>query len=246
VPDITAAHIAAWSDPAQPSALAKDDAIRAMHALGPRVRFLKTLPFAARMLDAGAGDGGTMVLRDWPEPARPDVAMYAWAGISGAGFDRYAGAEVGFWPQDPPRFGGMMFDAIFCANFIEHIDDPVHFVAWICEKLTPGGRIFLEWPRPESVGLPTTAELAAHGVNVATGAYHDDATHRGAVPPAMDDIKGALQNAGLRIMETGISRFPFIDQQVAIHARRDNDFVAMTLAYWSYSGWLQFLMAEKA
>jgi hypothetical protein len=38
----------------------------------------------------------------------------------------------------------------------------------------------------------------------------------------------------------------FIDQQVAIQARRENDVVAMTLAYWSYSGWLHFLMAEKA
>jgi SAM-dependent methyltransferase len=245
MPEMTADHIAAWSDPAQPSVLPFEDAVRAMHALGPRVRFLKTLPYGAHLLDAGAGDGGTMLLRDWPEPARPDIKMYAWAGDRGSGFDRYAQAEVGFWPQHPPRFGGMLFDAVFSANFIEHIDDPLEFVAWACGKLTPNGRIFLEWPRPASVGLPTTQALASRGVRVATGAYHDDHTHR-QIPPAMEAVTTTLKAAGLHVMETGISRIPFIDQQVAIHARRENDLVAMTLSYWSYSGWLQFLMAEKA
>jgi SAM-dependent methyltransferase len=245
MPHLTADHIAAWSDPDQPSVLPFDEAVRAMHALGPRVRFLKTLKRGARMLDAGAGDGGAMILRDWPEPARPDVQMYAWAGDRGSLFDRYAGAEVGFWPQDPPRFGGMMFDAVFSANFIEHIDDPLNFVRWACNRLAPGGRLFLEWPRPESVALPTTAALAARGVKVATGAYHDDSTHR-QTPPAIGAIVKTLTEAGLHIAETGTSQVPFIDQQVAIHARRADDFVAMTLAYWSYSGWLQFLMAEKA
>ena len=244
MPPLTADHIAAWSDPAQHSALSFDDAVRAMHALGPRVRFLKTLRFGASMLDAGAGDGGAMILRDWPEPARQDVSMYAWAGERGSLFDRYAGAEVGFWPQDPPRFGGMKFDAVFSANFIEHIDDPLTFVEWACDRLAPRGRLFLEWPRPESVSLPTTASLAARGVRVATGAYHDDSTHR-QTPPAIEAVMEALKAAGLRIAERGISQVPFIDQQVAIHARRADDFVAMTLAYWSYSGWLQFVVAEK-
>ncbi len=245
MPDITAAHIADWSDPKRTVALDFGEAVRALHALGPRNRFLKTLPLNARMLDAGAGDGGTMNLRDWPEPARPDIRMYAWAGDHRPGFARYAGFEVGFWPQDPPRFDGLVFDAIFSGNFIEHIDDPLAFVAWACSRLRSGGRIFLEWPHPRSADLPTTAQLAACGVSVATGAYHDDATHR-QTPPDMSGIIDVLKKEGLRLTESGDSRIPFIDQQVAIHARRVNDLVAMTLAYWSYSGWLHFLMAEKA
>jgi SAM-dependent methyltransferase len=245
MPDITADHVADWSDPARPTTLNFSDAVRALHALGPRNRFLKTLQIGARLLDAGAGDGGLMNLRDWPEPARPDIEIYAWAGDHRPGFARYAGFEVGFWPDDPPNFGGMAFDAIFSGNFIEHIDDPLAFVAWACRRLQPGGRIFLEWPHPSSLYLPTTAELAACGVSVATGAYHDDATHR-PTPPGMSDIIDVLEAEGLRLSETGQSRVSFIDQQVAIQARRENDVVAMTLAYWSYSGWLHFLMAEKA
>jgi SAM-dependent methyltransferase len=245
MPDITADHIADWSDPERPTSLDFSDAVRALHALGPRHRFLKTLPLGARMLDAGAGDGGTMSLRDWPEPARPDVSMYAWAGDHRPGFARYAGYEVGFWPQNPPHFGGMAFDAVFSGNFIEHIDDPLAFVALACRRLRAGGRIFLEWPHPRAIELPTTAQLAARGVRVATGAYHDDATHRQS-PPDMAEIIYLLESEGLQLTETGESRVPFIEQQVAIHARRENDLVAMTLAYWSYSGWLQFLIAKKA
>jgi len=244
MPEITADHIADWSDPSRPTALAFGDAVRALHALGHRNRFLKTLPLGAAMLDAGAGDGGTMSLRDWPEPARPDIDMFAWAGDHRPGFARYAGFEVGFWPQDPPRFAGRAFDGIFSGNFIEHIDDPLAFVAWACGRLRPGGRLFLEWPHPASLGLPTTAQLAARGVHVTTGAYHDDATHR-QMPPDMAAIQAVLEKEGMHLAESGKSRVPFIDQQVAIHARRENDTVALTLAYWSYSGWLQFLVAEK-
>ena len=242
---MTAQHIARWSDPSLATTLDFGDAVRALHALGPRNRFLKTLPPDARLLDAGAGDGGTMNLRDWPEPARPDITMFAWAGDHRPGFARYAGFEVGFWPHDPPDFGGMAFDAVFSGNFIEHIDEPLAFVAWACRRLLPGGRLFLEWPQPSSINLPTTAQLAACGVYVATGAYHDDATHRQS-PPERGDVIDVLKTEGLRLTESGESRVPFIDQQVAIHARRENDLVAMTLAYWSYSRWLHFLMAEKA
>src|ERR1051326_8142890 len=125
-----------------------DDAIRAMHEFSPRCRFVKTLPHGASLLDAGAGDGSLRVYRDWPEPTRKDLRMFAWAGEKGGGFDHYDGSEVGAWPEAPPNFAGRAFDAILAANFIEHIDDPIAFVTWAASRLTPNGRIYLEWPRP--------------------------------------------------------------------------------------------------
>jgi SAM-dependent methyltransferase len=240
---ITARAIADWSDPSQPTVMTADEATYALHALGPRVRFIKTLPIGASMLDAGAGNGSSTLFRTWPAPERPDLAMFAWSGEPGEFFDRFDGHEIGYWPQRPPGFGGRTFDAVLCANFIEHIDDPLVFIRHCIGRLTRRARLYLEWPRPESIDLPSTEDLAAAGVPVTTGRYHDDCTHR-AVPPTLQDVVNTLTEAGLRVTEQGIVRVPMIDQQVAIHARRSGDRVGMTLAYWSVTGWCQYLAAE--
>lgn len=214
-----------------------------MHAYGPRVRFVKLLPPEASLLDAGAGDGSLSIFRQWPAPPRPDLTMFAWAGDHGSGFGNFDGSEVGYWPENPPDFSGRKFDAVFSANFIEHIADPLAFVEWTSTRLTERGRIYLEWPRPESIGLPGSAELAAAGVRVMTGRYHDDQTHMPA-PPVFEEVRGRLAHCGLTVVEHGIVRVPYFDRQLAIHARRNKDVVAMTLAYWSYTEWCQYLVAE--
>ena len=220
-----------------------DDAVRYLHVLGPRCRFVKTLPAGATLLDAGAGDGALQVYRHWPEPPRADLHMFAWAGIKGASFDRYDGHEVGYWPEKPPAFGGRVFDAIMAANFIEHIDDPIAFVEWSIARLAPAGRLYLEWPRPESTLLPATADLAALGLPIMTGNYFDDATHRPVVPD-IEAVRATIIKSGLTIRESGIVGVPFVDQELAIHAARARDTVNLTIAYWSMTGWCQYLVAE--
>ncbi len=243
--DFTASMVAQWSDPSQPAAVSLGDAQMSMHNYGPRVRFVKLLPPGGSLLDAGAGDGSLVIFRKWPAPARPDIRMFAWAGDRGSGFGNFDGSEVGYWPQNPPDFGGRKFDAVFSANFIEHIPDPLAFVEWAATRLTERGRIFLEWPRPESITLPSTEELAEAGVHVTTGRYHDDGTHMPA-PPAFEDVRDALARHGLAVVEHGISQVPYFDQQLAIHARKRRDLADMTIAYWSYTNWCQYLVAEAA
>ncbi|HUK08241.1 MAG TPA: class I SAM-dependent methyltransferase [Stellaceae bacterium] len=245
MPKISGADIAAWSNPSQTVQTTLSGAIEAFHVFGPRFRFIKTLPLGCSLLDVGAGDGSLMILRDWPQPARTDIEMFAWAGERRKGFDRYAASEIGWWPTEPPKFGGMQFDAILSANFIEHIEDPLAFVRWASTRLTARGRIYLEWPHPQSIHLPSTNELAAAGVTVMVGAYHDDMTHQRA-PPDAEDVASVLRDSGHVIVERGFVRVPFFDRQLAIHARRVPDTVSMTLAYWSYTGWCQYLVSETA
>jgi SAM-dependent methyltransferase len=164
---ITPQSVAAWSDPSIKPLMNADEAIAAFHALSAKVRFIKTLPVNASLLDAGAGS--TILFRDWLEPVRRDLRMFAWAGERGEFFVRFEVAEVGLWPNDPPRFGGQQFDAVMSVNFIEHIDDPLFFVRFCAERLAPRGRIYLEWPRAESINLPSTAELETADVPFSRG-----------------------------------------------------------------------------
>jgi SAM-dependent methyltransferase len=230
--------------PPREPVLSFDQAIQSLHAFSPRCRFVKTLPLGATLLDAGAGDGSSQVYRRWPEPTRNDLRMFAWAGVEGANFHRYDGSEVGMWPASPPEFGFRPFDAILAVNFIEHIDNPISFVEWAVSRLTPDGCLYLEWPRPMSATLPTAAELAALGLPIMTGNYFDDATHRPVIPD-FDAVCAAIVTAGLTVRESGTVAVPLIDQEVAIHAAKVRDTVNLTLAYWSMTGWCQYLIADR-
>jgi SAM-dependent methyltransferase len=230
--------------PGRKPVLTFDQAAYALNAYGPRCRFIKTLPLGASVLDAGAGDGSLQIFRRWPDPQRTDLKMFAWAGIKGSSFDLYDGHEVGFWPDNKPSFGGRRFDAVMAANFIEHIDDPIAFVEWAISLLTSNGRLYLEWPRPESALLPTTAELASVGLSIMTGNYYDDSTHRHSIPD-FDAVLAATRACGLSLQESGTVCVPFVDQELAINAAASGDTVSLTLAYWSLTGWCQYLVASR-
>jgi SAM-dependent methyltransferase len=237
-------RIRAWCDSAAKLALADGEALEAWHLLSPQCRFLKALPDQAAVLDVGAGDGALQIYRHWPPPQRPDLTMYAFAMDRGSLFDRYDGYELGMWPSARPGFGDKQFDAIFAANFIEHIEAPLDFIRWAAGRLAPRGRLFLEWPRETSLSLPTTAALQAVGVDVMTGNYFDDATHRPQLPPARA-VQAALIAAGLQIEATGIAQTPWLHDHLMAIGKLTNDRVHRTLAYWSFTGWTQYVVAGR-
>jgi SAM-dependent methyltransferase len=237
-------QIRAWAEAAERTHLADSAAIEAWHILGAQCRFIKTLPAAASVLDVGAGDGSLQIYRTWPPPPRPDLTMFAFAIERGDMFDRYDGYELGSWPDVKPDFGGRQFDAVFAANFIEHIDQPIEFIRWAVNRLTLRGRIFLEWPRSESLTLPTAPELHVVGLDVMTGNYLDDATHRHE-PPSARAVHGALTAAGLRIESAGITRVPFLEDHLLAIGKSADDKVSRTLAYWSFTSWCQYTVAQR-
>jgi SAM-dependent methyltransferase len=238
-------RIRAWVEAAERTHLTDAVAIEAWHLLGARCQFVKTLPSAASVLDVGAGDGSLQIYRSWPPPQRPDLKMFAFATERGDMFDRYDGCELGAWPEVKPDFGGRQFDAILAANFIEHIDEPMAFIRWAANRLTVRGRIFLEWPRPDSLVLPTAPELRAVGLDVMTGNYFDDATHRHELPDTQA-VHGALLAAGLRIDSAGIVQVPFFEDHMLALGRSADDIVSRTLAYWSFTSWCQYVAARRA
>jgi hypothetical protein len=237
-------QISRWFETIETPSLPDSVVLEVWHSLSHRCRFVKTLPAGASMLDVGAGDGALQIYRKWPTPERLDLKMYAFAMDRGGMFDRYDGYELGAWPEVKPNSGGRKFDAIFAANFIEHIDGPIDFVRWSVDHLSARGCIFLEWPRPESLSLPTTAELHGVGIDVMTGNYFDDATHRSALP-STEAVHAWLISAGLRVEAAGAVRVPYFEDHLMAYGKRTNDMVSRTLAYWSFTGWSQFVVARR-
>jgi hypothetical protein len=224
--------------------LSDDVAVEAFQLLGPRWRFIKTVEQYAAVLDVGAGDGTMHISRSWPYFKRPDIKIYAYAGEMGKDFHLCDGFELGMWPQRPPVFPGVHFNAIMACNFIEHIDEPLTFVRWACSRVASDGWIYLEWPRPVSCELPTSSALRAKGIEVTTGNYYDDLTHRSQMPLA-EDVHSELIDCGMQIESAGVVRVPFLDGELASAARNRGDLVAATLAYWSFTGWCQYVVARR-
>jgi len=108
---------------------------------------LAELPAGARLLDMGAGEG-----RYRPDAAHlryvaQDVAQYDGRGdaqgLQTGGFD-FSGLDMVCdlldIPEDDP------FDALLCAEVIEHVVDPVAALAKAARLIRPGGRLILTAP----------------------------------------------------------------------------------------------------
>jgi len=208
--------------------------------LHPRTAFLKALPHGAEVVDIGAGDGSLSVFLRWPEPARRDLSLHAYSIEKGARFDDFASYELSDWNAQPPEFGGRQFDAVLSAHFIEHIADPLSFVDWAARKLRPGGRVYLEWPSPAALSLPPRGELEALGVPLMISRFDDDATHRQL--PDADAIVAAARAQGFEIETRGTVRLPMLEDEMLAHFRDDADGFPRQAAFWSRTGWSQYLV----
>ncbi len=237
------ARIREWFARDRKPALTREQATELYFTFHPRTAFLKTLPPGSKVVDIGAGDGSLSVFRKWPAPQRADLELYAYSIEKGRLFDDFKGFEVSDWNASPPEFDGTIFDAIICAHFIEHIEDPASLAAWASRKLGNDARVYLEWPSPESLALPSRSELEDAGVPLIISRFDDDHTHREL--PDADAVAASLQAKGFSITTRGIVRLPWLEDELLAHFRDDDDGFSRQAAFWSYTGWSQYLVAER-
>lgn len=209
----------------------------------PRTAFLKMLPLGAKVADIGAGDGSLSVFRGWPEPARKDLRLHAYSIEKGEHFDAFDSYEISDWNLAQPEFGGMTFDAIVSAHFIEHIDDPTSLVAWAARKLAPGGTAYVEWPSEHALSLPSKRDLAAAGVDLVISRFDDDNTHQAL--PDRKQIENAIAVAGMHLVATGLVHLPWLEDELMAHFRDAGDRFPAQAAFWSWTRWSQYLVFEK-
>lgn len=225
--------------------MAEGELLENFHRQHPSKVFLRSLPYGSRVLDVGAGNGGLSVFKEWPSPARPDLKLYAFSLQKGNLFDKFDGYELGNWNTTKPSFGGMKFDAIHCANFIEHIDDPKSVLDWAAQNLEPWGRLYIEWPSDDSQFWPSLKELHEIGFDVIIGNYFDDPTHKHHLPTS-EMVEGALANNRLAIESRGIINMPILADELLNHYRIKGDVVSLQLAYWLKTGWIQYMIAQNS
>lgn len=110
------------------------------------------------VLDYGCGDGALLaeiVRRCRPRETHGFEPNAAGAGLARAMLQKHAVAAT--IHQNPADIPDNYFDAIVCADVIEHVTDPYGLVAQITRALRPGGRAVITTParlaeRPEDPG----------------------------------------------------------------------------------------------
>jgi SAM-dependent methyltransferase len=221
-----------------------EDLVEFLHLTHPRTIFVKSLRRAAVLLDMGAGNGSLQVLRGWLKPLRRDITMYAYAMEPGEGFKAYDRWEVGEWPKRKPDFGGENFDGIFASHFIEHIPGAPEFIGWAAERLKPQGRLYLEWPSPNSKTLPTLEEVRSWGIPIIISNYHDDATHRDL--PERTLVVESIEESGMVVEQVGFISNPLVEEEALAQFKKGvKDEFLMQSAFWSHTRWAQFVVASK-
>jgi SAM-dependent methyltransferase len=206
----------------------------------PRFTFFKSLPERANVADIGASEGGLVFWKSWGSPDRSDINLYGADIKRGAHADLYAGWEAVDLDDRSPSFAGVELDACYSTHLIEHLQDPQRLVRWMARRVTPGGRIYIEWPNPLTTELPTSRDLLALGIDVGPSNFFDDLTHRAA--PELAEVAGALTSLGLDVAEGGVIDLGPLGEELFIRAA---DRAERTMGYWSMTGWSIYVVAVK-
>lgn len=87
------------------------------------------------------------------------------------------------------------FDVVLVAHVLEHLQNPIPILKEICQKIKPGGVLYLEFPSIRSLGLPSMDGVLQ---------FCDDGTHIHLPNPY--EIANLLFSKGVKILEAKTRR----------------------------------------
>ena len=207
----------------------------------PRFQFFKALPWGSNLLDIGAGNGGLAHWKGWGKLPRPDLNLYGIDLERGEFCDRYAGWEAINLDEELPQFSGVTLNAFYASHLIEHLASPERLVEWIGGRAEAGAKVYIEWPDPKSVDLPTREQLREFDIEVVLSNFMDDGTHRKS--PDLATLSGWLREAGFAVISSGTIDLAILGEELFARAI---DADTRTMGYWSMTGFSLYAVAIKS
>lgn len=212
------------------------DALRRPHRFVEIHRRFGTRPF--RLLDVGAGNHSASVAKRWfPNCHYAGVDRDRNYNNDAADF----AAMDEFFELDLTRLGfgaipDAVYDVVLIAHVIEHLANGDRVLRALAPKLRPGGTMFVEFPGPRSLKLPSKK---------GTLNFHDDATHVRVFDAR--EVAGILRDCGLNVVKAGMRRdwrgialLPVF----ALRAKQKHGYVPGGV-FWDLFGFADEVVAER-
>ena len=128
------------------------------------------------------------------------------------------------------------YDAIVMAHVLEHLQHGPRVLQGLVPKLAPGGLMYVEFPGPRSLKLPSMRG----SLN-----FRDDPTH--VRPYTAEEVAAILREAGLRILEAGPRRdlqLMMLTPLLALRAKLTQGYVPGGV-FWDLLGFAEYVIAER-
>ncbi len=144
--------------------------------------------------------------------------------------------ELDLTTLDFRRIPDLAYDVILMAHVVEHLLNGDQVIRGLIPKLRPGGVLYVEYPGPRSLRLPSRPGCLN---------FHDDPTHVRMY--SLAEITGLLRRAGLEIVEAGTRRDARAIALLplrALKSKLDHGYVAGGV-FWDLLGFAEYVIAHK-
>jgi SAM-dependent methyltransferase len=212
-------------------------------SINPRCIFLKNLAVNSELLDLGAGDGSLSIFKEWPLYKRLDIKMHALSLDKGVNHHKYNSWEIANFEKDPNLFADKKFDAVVCAHFIEHMEDPEQTIRFLHKVLNKNGEVYIEWPHEISKKMPSRDKILKNGISISTTNFYDDKTH--ICPWDSKYVLNLFEKSGFECRTVGRIFMPYLAEEMIFKGLTEKNMATTTLGYWAFFGWAQYMICFK-
>jgi 2-polyprenyl-3-methyl-5-hydroxy-6-metoxy-1,4-benzoquinol methylase len=155
---------------------------------------------SVHILDIGCGNNSPSLTRRWFPGCHytgADIQRYNLDKADDAAMDAFyvLGADGSGYEAIPDS----SYELVILNHVLEHMEEPSTVLAALCQKLTPGGYIWIAFPSLRSLGLPSSVDETLQ--------FCDDPTH--VYLPDVREVANVLLANDVKVLHAGRSREGF-------------------------------------